>query len=89
MKAKYKRAAAIWTGAGMFSAAFIAPSALLPASDVTPMLVTVGVVVPAGVGFVLLMFVQYVATQEDVRVKRVVEPEAKPKQESQPQGAAR
>lgn len=82
-KAARKRAAFVWTGAGMFSAGFIASPAVLPLADLSLMLVTVGVTAPAGIGFALLQYLDYVATREDVRVKREVQPER------EPQGASR
>jgi hypothetical protein len=73
---------AVFTGSGLFSMAFIAPSALLPWSDTTPMLVTVGVAVPTAAGFAVLNFINYVATKEDVRVARQVQPEPVPSGEA-------
>lgn len=75
-----KRTVAVSIGAGMFSAAFIAPSALLPWSDTTPMLVTVGVLAPTAMGFVVLTVINHVAAKDDVRVKRIVQPEPQQKE---------
>jgi hypothetical protein len=70
-----KRTATVVTGSGLFSVAFIAPSVLLPFAQTSPMLVTVGVAVPTGLGFAVWQWINHVATKEDVRVVRQVQPE--------------
>jgi len=75
VKPQSKRAIFVWSGAGMFSAAFLVPSAVLPFAELSPMLVVVGVTAPAGIGFVLLQYVNAVATRDDVRIVRQVQPE--------------
>ena len=39
------------------------------------MLVVVGVAAPTGLGFAVWSWINYVATREDARVRRTVEPE--------------
>lgn len=82
MKKQTKRTTAISIGSACFATAFIAPSALAPFADTSPMLVTVGLAVPTGLGYAVWQFVNYTATRHDVRIKRQVQPERRRRGES-------
>jgi hypothetical protein len=81
MEQKTKRTFAVSIGSAAFSAAFIAPSALLPFAELSPMLVTVAVAAPTGLGFAVWTWINYVADRHDVRVVRQVQPEPELKAE--------
>jgi hypothetical protein len=81
MKPTTKRTVAVSVGSACFSAAFIAPSVLLPFAETTPMLVTVGVAAPTAAGFAVWQWINYVATRHDVRVACQDQPEPELKAE--------
>lgn len=81
MMPKTKRTVAVSIGSGMFAAAFLAPSVLLPFAETSPMLVVVGVAAPTGLGFAVWHWINLVATRHDVRVVRQVQPEPRLRRE--------
>jgi low affinity Fe/Cu permease len=75
MKATHKRTVFVVTGSTLFSAAWIGSPVLLPFADTSLMLITVGVAAPAGLGYAVWQWIDYVATRHDVRIVRRVQPE--------------
>jgi hypothetical protein len=70
-----KRTVATSVGSACFAAAFIVPAAVLPYAQTTPMLITVGLAAPAGLGYSVWQWMNYVAARLDVRVQWRPEPE--------------
>lgn len=68
MRRETKRTVGVSVGAGLFSVAFIAPSAVLPFSDLTPMVVVAGLAVPTAVATVLLSAIGWQEDRDAVRV---------------------